>query len=88
MTNPHPLQSARPNGAGAVFAFIGPEATGKSTLVAATTAWLQASAKARSVHVGKPRAGWLTLAFATRCAAAAQGCTTVAQLASCAILLC
>ncbi|MCB0064661.1 MAG: hypothetical protein KDE19_21205 [Caldilineaceae bacterium] len=46
---------------GAVIAFIGPEATGKSTLVAATAEWLQTTtaARVRSVHVGKPEGGWL-----------------------------
>ena len=39
---------------GAVIAFVGPEATGKSTLVAAVTQWLGQTFNVRSAHLGKP----------------------------------
>lgn len=45
---------------GAVIAFIGPEATGKSTFVSACELWLGDAFVARSVHAGKPPSSWLT----------------------------
>ncbi|WP_193993089.1 nucleoside/nucleotide kinase family protein [Leptolyngbya ectocarpi] len=41
---------------GAVIAFVGPEATGKSTLVQSTTQWLGQAFQVRTVHLGKPPA--------------------------------
>ena len=39
---------------GAVIAFVGPEATGKSTLVAESARWLGSAFVVRSIHAGKP----------------------------------
>ncbi len=41
-------------GGGVIVAFVGPEATGKSTLVGEVTSWLGKELRVRSVHVGKP----------------------------------
>ena len=46
---------------GVVIAFVGPEATGKSTLVQATANWLGTAFDVRSAHLGKPPPTWLTL---------------------------
>jgi thymidylate kinase len=43
-----------PASGGAVIAFVGPEATGKSTLIAETERWLGAHYGVRRVHAGKP----------------------------------
>jgi thymidylate kinase len=45
---------------GAVIAFVGPEATGKSTLVEETRRWLGSVFAVRAVHAGKPLSAWLT----------------------------
>lgn len=45
---------------GAVIAFVGAEATGKSTLVAETYRWLGGTFAVRTVHAGKPPATVLT----------------------------
>jgi len=45
---------------GAVIAFVGPEATGKSTLLEESRAWLASAFAVSSVHAGKPPAGWFT----------------------------
>ncbi len=45
---------------GAVIAFVGPEATGKSTLVREAKQWLGSTFITRAVHVGKPPSTWLT----------------------------
>jgi thymidylate kinase len=45
---------------GAVVAFIGPEATGKSTLVSETKKWLGQVFVVRTIHAGKPPSSWLT----------------------------
>ena len=45
---------------GAVIAFVGAEATGKSTLVSETENWLTKIFSTRSVHAGKPPATWMT----------------------------
>lgn len=45
---------------GAVIAFIGPEATGKSTLVSESQRWLGSVFAVRSIHAGKPPSTWLT----------------------------
>ncbi len=45
---------------GVVIAFIGPEATGKSTLAHAMTQWLRPSFDTTTAHLGKPSATWLS----------------------------
>lgn len=45
---------------GAIIAFVGAEATGKSTLIAETGRWLGNVFAVRTVHVGKPPFSWLT----------------------------
>lgn len=45
---------------GSVIAFVGPEATGKSTLVAESRDWLGQVFWVKAVHAGKPPATWLT----------------------------
>ncbi len=45
---------------GAIIAFIGPEATGKSTLAAECERWLGGVFAVRHVHAGKPPPSWLT----------------------------
>jgi len=45
---------------GAVVAFVGPEATGKSTLVAESKRWLGGAFAVRDIHAGKPPSTWLT----------------------------
>jgi hypothetical protein len=46
---------------GALIAFIGPEATGKSTLVSECAHWLETTFIVRTIHAGKPPASWLTI---------------------------
>jgi hypothetical protein len=46
---------------GAVIAFVGADATGKSTLIAETARWLGDVFAVRTVHAGKPPSSWLTL---------------------------
>lgn len=46
---------------GIVIAFVGPEATGKSTLVSNCVNWLGQDFAVRSVHAGKPPSSWLTV---------------------------
>lgn len=48
---------------GAVIAFVGPEATGKSTLVSDCSQWLGGVFAVKRVHAGKPPPSWLTLPF-------------------------
>lgn len=45
---------------GAVIAFVGPEATGKSTLVEETRCWLGSAFAVRAIHAGKPPSAWLS----------------------------
>jgi PST family polysaccharide transporter len=54
--NPRQLPSG-----GAVIAFVGPDASGKSTMVAETTRWLGKVFRVQSAHLGKPPSTWLTL---------------------------
>lgn len=49
---------------GAVVAFVGPEATGKSTLVATLARTLGKHFEVDQVHLGKPPPTWLTWPFA------------------------
>jgi thymidylate kinase len=49
-----------PAAGGAVIAFVGPEATGKSTLLADAEGWLGAHFTVRRVHAGKPPSTLLT----------------------------
>jgi thymidylate kinase len=46
---------------GAIVAFVGPEASGKSTLASETQAWLAEVFMVRSMHAGKPPSSPLTL---------------------------
>lgn len=46
---------------GAVIAIVGPDATGKSTLVAECAQWLGKAFAVQTVHAGKPPSTWLTL---------------------------
>lgn len=50
-----------PNTGGAIIAFVGADATGKSTMVAETGRWLGGVFATKIVHVGKPPSSWLTL---------------------------
>ncbi|HEY4689452.1 MAG TPA: hypothetical protein VIK33_09080 [Anaerolineae bacterium] len=50
----------QPASGGALIAFVGPEATGKSTLVKETADWLGQVFDVRSAHLGKPPSTWLT----------------------------
>lgn len=54
------IKNKVPTSGGAVIAFIGGDATGKSTLVGETTKWLGGTFGVRTAHVGKPRSTWLT----------------------------
>jgi thymidylate kinase len=45
---------------GAVIAFVGADATGKSTLVAETGRWLGDTFTVQIIHTGKPPSSWLT----------------------------
>lgn len=45
---------------GAIIAFVGPEATGKSTLVNETKQWLGTIFQVSSVHLGKPPSTWVS----------------------------
>jgi thymidylate kinase len=46
---------------GAVIAFVGPEATGKSTFVSDSARWLGSAFAVTTVHAGKPPSTWFTL---------------------------
>lgn len=46
---------------GAVIAFVGPEATGKSTLIGQVSRWLGEHFVVSGIHAGKPRSTMLTL---------------------------
>jgi thymidylate kinase len=46
---------------GAVIAFVGADATGKSTLVAETARWLGSACAVRTTHLGKPSSSLWTL---------------------------
>ncbi|HSJ86893.1 MAG TPA: hypothetical protein VK909_06755 [Anaerolineales bacterium] len=50
-----------PQSGGAVIAFVGPEATGKSTLLAEAKRWLGEHLVVEQIHAGKPRSTVLTL---------------------------
>lgn len=45
---------------GAVIAFVGADATGKSTLVTETGRWLGEAFTVKVIHTGKPPSAWLT----------------------------
>lgn len=45
---------------GAVIAFVGPEATGKSTLVSESKQWLGQVFATSMIHAGKPPSSWVT----------------------------
>jgi len=46
---------------GTVIAFVGPEATGKSTLVTENKQWLNEMFSVKCIHAGKPPSSWLTI---------------------------
>jgi thymidylate kinase len=48
-------------GGGKVISFIGPDASGKSTMVAASADWLGKVFRIKVAHLGKPPSTWLTL---------------------------
>jgi thymidylate kinase len=50
-----------PQSGGAVIAFVGPEATGKSTTVSGIHAWLGEHFVVRQIHAGKPKSTLLTV---------------------------
>ena len=45
---------------GSIIAFVGPEATGKSTLVSESEEWLGKIFNVKNIHAGKPPSAWLT----------------------------
>jgi thymidylate kinase len=49
-----------PRSGGAVIAFVGPEATGKSTLIAEMSGWLGEHFAVEHIHAGKPKSTPLT----------------------------
>ncbi len=49
-----------PGAGGIVIAFVGPEATGKSTLVSESEQWLRKIFTVKSIHAGKPSSTWVT----------------------------
>lgn len=49
------------NSGGAIIAFVGADATGKSTLVSGTSRWLGSVFAIKTVHVGKPPSSWLMM---------------------------
>jgi thymidylate kinase len=53
-------KSKRFTSGGALIAFVGPEATGKSTLVQETACWLGKVFDVSTAHLGKPPSTWLT----------------------------
>lgn len=46
---------------GTIIAFVGPDATGKSTLVSTCGCWLGETFAVRTVHAGRPPSSWLTM---------------------------
>ena len=50
-----------PRAGGAVIAFVGADATGKSTLSSETARWLGETFAVRTAHLGKPPSSWLTI---------------------------
>lgn len=56
-----PRRNKAPAVGGALIAFVGPDATGKSTLLRETEKWLGQVYAVRSVHAGKPPSSWTTL---------------------------
>ncbi len=57
----HSKQRMFPAAGGAVIAFVGPEATGKTTLIKEVQHWLGEHFEVEHIHVGKPRSTLLTL---------------------------
>jgi thymidylate kinase len=47
-------------GGGCVIAFVGPDASGKSTMVAQSASWLGKVFPVQTAHLGKPPSTWLT----------------------------
>ncbi len=50
-----------PRSGGAVIAFVGPEATGKSTLIAEMSQWLGEHFAVEQIHAGKPKSTLLSI---------------------------
>jgi len=57
----HSQKGMIPQSGGAVIAFVGPEATGKSTLLAEISNWLGEHFEVEQIHAGKPRSTLLTM---------------------------
>ena len=57
----HAPKGLAPVSGGAVIAFVGPEATGKSTLIAETNRWLGEHFAVEQIHAGKPEATALSI---------------------------
>lgn len=57
----HAPKGMNPVSGGAVIAFVGPEATGKSTLLAETNRWLGEHFAVEQIHAGKPKATLLSV---------------------------
>jgi thymidylate kinase len=56
----HSQKSIALRSGGAMIAFVGSEATGKSTLLAETRAWLGEHFSVEQIHVGKPKSTWVS----------------------------
>lgn len=56
----HSKKGMVPLAGGAVIAFVGPEATGKSTLLNETSKWLGEHLEVERIHAGKPKSSVLT----------------------------
>lgn len=57
----HTKRGVAPQSGGAVIAFVGPEATGKSTLLAEVNHWLGESFCLEQIHAGKPKSTLLSV---------------------------
>lgn len=60
-SGPRSGSGKRPAAGGALIAVVGPEATGKSTVVAECHRWIAPAFEVRTIHVGKPASTLLTL---------------------------
>lgn len=57
----HSQRGMVPRNGGAIIAFVGPEATGKSTLLSEMSKWLGEHFAVEQIHVGKPKSTLLTV---------------------------
>lgn len=55
-------KAMKPGAGGALIAFVGAEATGKSTLLAVMSRWLGEHFVVEQIHAGKPKSTWATFA--------------------------